>query len=317
MSEKRDKVSIITTYYNCEKFITTALNSISQQIISEDIDVEYIIVDDMSTDNSAQIVNEFVNSPNTFKNGIEVKLFQPNENLGCGGARKYGIDQATGDYFMFLDADDYYVNTDFVNRAYNDIKTYEADIVEYGIYINDATSGKQIKAGAPRQILIDNATVALIALFKDGLLRFNVWNKIYTSYIVHSYPYDTTRTYEDIRTIPFWIQNAAKIIVQPSIEVNWRANANSIIRSNNIETRLGTCTALAELCENFKNYPIIVNSLYSRAMIDFEAVLSGKNSDDPGFNELSALNTKMLKYVYPNDWEKITYNLENDKESGN
>ena len=45
-------------------------------------------------------------------------------------------------------------------------------------------------------------------------------------------------------------------------------------------------------------------------MIDLCAVLENKTSDDPGFNELSKLNTKLLSYIYPDNYKEITFNLD-------
>lgn len=306
----KKKVSIITTFYNDEVHLQYSLNSVANQSFdSNEIDVEYIIVDDNSTDNSHKIAEDIVNDVFN-KTYIEAKLLKTPENLGCGGARKFGIDNATGDYFMFLDADDYYLRPDFVYRAYNDIVSLEADIVEYGVVVNEPKVSKRRASAAPHQIVITNKEEALFSLIQEAKIRFSVWNKIYTADIVHSYPYDTTRTYEDIRTMPFWVANASKIVIQPTVEVNWRANNKSIIRNNAIETRVGTCKALCELCESFKDNYVILKALYTRAMIDFRAALDNRTSNDPGFNEISKYNTKMLSYLYPEHYQEFTYNIE-------
>ena len=92
------KVSIITTYYNAKDFILEAINSINQQIIPDDLEVEYVLVNDKSTDNSNEIVKSFISQHGNPK--IKYNFVEPEENLGCGGARKFGIDHASGDYFM-------------------------------------------------------------------------------------------------------------------------------------------------------------------------------------------------------------------------
>jgi hypothetical protein len=63
----------------------------------------------------------------------------------------------------------------------------------------------------------------------------------------------------------------------------------------------------------------IMKAMYGRAMVDLEAVLNGHSSKDPGYIEMSKLNTKMLKRIYPNNWKDFTfdieeYNLEQKKE---
>ena len=210
---------------------------------------------------------------------------------------------------MFLDADDYYISPTFVSRAYKDITFNKADIVEYGVLYNEL-NGNSIYMTVKEKIVINNGEEGVYNIFKDNKIKFNVWSKIYTRAIVESYPYSDTRTYEDIRTIPIWVKNANKIVIMPNVEINYRASFNSIIREDGLKTRIGTITAMTEMCEVFKNNRHIIKALYGRAMIDLCAVLENKTSDDPGFNELSKLNTKLLSYIYPDNYKEITFNLD-------
>lgn len=311
MSKKvLDKISVITTFYNAERFILQAVGSVNQQVI-DGFEVEYVIVDDKSPDKSREMLENFIQVQGNKK--IDYRVIEPDENLGCGGARKFGIDNSTGNYLMFLDADDYYINRDFIFRAYNTIKKERADIVEYGILFNQS-NGQQINNSARERIVIDNPVVAEIALFKDNLIKFNVWSKIYTRNIVNTLPYSTARTYEDVRTIPIWVANAKKIVIMPTPEINYRAATGSIIREDQIKTRLGTITAIAELFDKpfFNSNMHIMKAMYGRAMVDLEAVLHNHSCLDPGFNEMSRLNTKMLKYIYPNNWKELTFHLEDE-----
>lgn len=313
----KDIVSIITTCYNCSRFVAYAIHSILSQKTNDDFSIEYIIVNDASTDNTLDVINNSINNYlNTeHTNNIEIKIYTLEENKGCGGARKFGISKATGNYFMFLDADDYYIYDEFVLRARQDIINYNADIIDYGMKLN-LPSGEVVYNNVPNIVEITNdKTQQLVSLFKNNIIKFNVWSKIYTRAIVESYPYSDTRVYEDIRTVPVWIYNSTKIVAMPSIEINYRANNDSIIRKDNYETRLGTLTALYEMFMFFKDkeYDIqVLKAIYERAMIDFEFILDGHNSDDRYFNEASLLNTKMLAVLYPDDYQNLTYNIENN-----
>lgn len=312
--KKLDIISVITTFYNAEKFIFNTLNSVNQQII-EGFNFEYVLVDDKSPDKSREILENFIknNVPDDRKD--KWKIYEPEENLGCGGARKYGIDHAIGDYFMFLDADDYYMHTNFMLNAYNTITSENADVVEYGVMFNQM-NGQQINNTSPQKYVIeDNPSLAEISLFKDNLIKFNVWSKIYRRWVVESYPYSTSRTYEDVRTIPVWIANAHKIIIMPTTEINYRAAGGSIIRTDMIQTRLGTITAIAELFPRFKDDYRVLKAMYGRAMVDLEALLHNHSSNDAGFNEMSRLNTYMLSFIYPNNYKELTYNIDLEQEA--
>lgn len=303
-------VSIITTFYNAQSFVLNAVNSIYQQDFDPNIiNIEYIIVDDKSEDDSRKLVEQYIlDHP---KEGLQYKIVEPEKNLGCGGARKFGIENASGMYYMFLDADDYYIHTDFVERAVHDIEEDNADIVEYGIIFNQA-NGQQMNNTSPQKIVFDDIQTALVALYKDNLIKFNVWSKIYKKHIIDSYPYSTERTFEDVRTIPVWISNAKRVVIMPTPEINYRATGGSIIRNNDYATRLGTITAIAELFERFKDEYKILRAMYQRAMVDLEAVLHNHSSKDPAFNEMSKLNTYMLSYIYPDNYKEFTYNIDEE-----
>src|SRR5260221_9109636 len=89
-------VSVIIPVYNGSRFIIDALNSVKGQTHRQ---LECIVVDDGSTDNTADIVKEWIISDNRF-----IYLFQ--NNKGLSGARNKGLDHAKGNYIQFLDADD-------------------------------------------------------------------------------------------------------------------------------------------------------------------------------------------------------------------
>jgi len=310
MKEKKIKISVITTYYNDENTILYAIESVHSQILTDDYEIEHVIVNDCSTDNSETYVNKYLELKKFVSPNIIYKHVKTKKNLGCGGARKFGISKGTGQFFMFLDADDYYMNTNFVFNAANTIINENADIVEYGIKFN-YPDGTSKYLGAQEKIIIENnKKYALELLFNNGIIRFNVWSKIYTKQIVKSYPYSTERTYEDIRTIPYWVSNANKIIIIPTAEINYRANENSIIRTNKIETRLGTVKALCELMDTMPEE--CRWDIYERALIDLTIVLHGHTSNDEGFNEMSQYNTKMLSKLMPDKYKDITYNIEDE-----
>ena len=306
-----DKISIITTFYNAQTFIGNAIASVLGQKVPDGCEIEYVLVDDKSQDNSRNIVENIIN--NTSKENFKFKLVEPENNLGCGGARKFGIENATGNYFMFLDADDYYIHLDFVENAYNTITSENADVVEYGVIYNQQ-NGQQSNSTAPQKIVLTDPHDMEIALFKDNLIKFNVWSKMYTRKIVESYPYSTVRTFEDVRTIPVWISNCNKVVIMPIPQINYRAASNSIIRTNWVDTRLGTISAIAELFPRFKDDRQLLKAMYTRSMIDLEAIMNNKSSECEGFDEMSKLNTYMLKFIYPDKWKDLTYNVETDPE---
>lgn len=99
------KVSCILPVYNEEKVISNCLNSLLKQDIKE---IEIIVVDDGSTDNTVKIINEFVT------NNKNVRLFHQKHD-GPGSARNLGASNATGKIVVFPDADEEFP-TDYVSK---------------------------------------------------------------------------------------------------------------------------------------------------------------------------------------------------------
>lgn len=112
------KVSIVMPVYNKEKYIENTIKSILQQTFN---DWELLIVDDGSSDNSSFICDEFASSDNRFK------VFHI-ENGGVSHARNVGIENASGKYITFIDADDK-ISDDYIEDLYRYINNDFADMV--------------------------------------------------------------------------------------------------------------------------------------------------------------------------------------------
>lgn len=92
-----EKVSVITPIYNAEKYLRKTLESVFVQTYKN---IEIILVDDCSTDSSADIIKEYM------KNHSEIIYFLQETNQGAGAARNKALELATGRYVAFLDSDD-------------------------------------------------------------------------------------------------------------------------------------------------------------------------------------------------------------------
>lgn len=92
------KLSVIIPTYNAGDNIKRCLESILNQNLE---DVEVLVINDGSTDNSSEIINEYVN-----KNPEKI-IYYEKENTGVADTRNFGISKAKGKYILFIDADDY------------------------------------------------------------------------------------------------------------------------------------------------------------------------------------------------------------------
>ncbi len=118
------KVSVIVPVYNVEGYIEKCLNSLVNQTLQE---IEIIVVNDGSKDNSKRIIEKFIN---LYPQKI---VYLEKENGGLSDARNYGIPHAKGEYIAFLDSDDY-VNIDMYERMYQMAKRENSDMVQCNFY---------------------------------------------------------------------------------------------------------------------------------------------------------------------------------------
>lgn len=112
------KVSVIIPAYNSEQFIAETLDCLVNQTLK---DIEVIIVNDGSTDGTQNIIDSYCEKYDIFKSYIK-------ENGGVSKARNYGLERATGEYVVFLDADDTYTEAS-LEAFYHTAKKTGADLV--------------------------------------------------------------------------------------------------------------------------------------------------------------------------------------------
>ena len=120
------KVSVIIPVYNAEKTITDAINSVINQTIGFE-NIELILIDDKSTDNSKQVIKPF---DEKYEN---IKFIQLNENSGLPShPRNVGIENSTSPYLMFADNDDMLTPAS-CKTLYDAITSTDSDVVECSV----------------------------------------------------------------------------------------------------------------------------------------------------------------------------------------
>ena len=110
-------VTVIVPVYNCEPYIFETLRSIESQTFKN---IELIIIDDGSVDNSLSIIKKFV------QQSLIKPIVISNANQGLSKSRNLGIDIAKGDYIAFIDADDI-INPNHINNLVNQLTNFSLD----------------------------------------------------------------------------------------------------------------------------------------------------------------------------------------------
>jgi len=122
--ESKPLISIIVPVYNSEKYLKKCLDSLVGQTLS---DIEIIIINDGSPDNSQAIIDDYVSRYPEI-----IRAFSQ-ENRGQSAARNLGISRAAGEFLFFVDSDDY-IDTETCEKTYNKALCEDLDIVCFNFW---------------------------------------------------------------------------------------------------------------------------------------------------------------------------------------
>ena len=163
-------LSIIIPMFNCEAVITRCLDSLDYP------DSEIIVVDDGSTDRSAETVSQYITTHSN------VRLIHKS-NGGVSSARNVGIEACSGKYLMFIDADDYIV-PDGICRVIEIAESYSADSVVFGNITKNENSPVDKESVKDFSISIKVVEGSGAALKTYKVPDYLVWNSLFRRSVI-------------------------------------------------------------------------------------------------------------------------------------
>ena len=162
---KTPAISVITPIYNVKPFVSHCVESLMNQTFK---DVEFIFVDDASTDGSIDILGDIIGRYPTKM----VKIIHHERNMGLPAARKTGIAVASGEYVYNCDGDDW-VEPDILGAMYEAVTKSGADYAYCDYYLTYDHRERYMK-GPP----FKSSEEALRVGYLSGTAKYNVWNKL-------------------------------------------------------------------------------------------------------------------------------------------
>ena len=231
------KISAIVPVYKSEKYLEKCLDSILTQTLD---DVEVIIVNDGSPDNSQEIIDRYVE-----KYPEKIKAFVQ-ENKGQAAARNAALEYATGEFISFVDSDDF-LEVNAYKRAYRNATENNLDIVCFGMYEvkfgeKEATDYKYVTCDDVRKLYILNESSPCNKIIRRSLLEEN--NLRFTE----------NRIYEDFELIPQFALYTDKIGYIDECLYNYVIHHGSTMRQKEYNKKLACIFDVAEtLKEKFYN----------------------------------------------------------------
>ncbi len=244
-------ISIIVPVYNVEPYLERCINSILGQTYAN---LEILLINDGSTDNSGVICDEYA------KKDTRIKVVHKN-NGGVSSARNLGLEVATGEYIGFIDSDDYIEPTMF-EELYNKAKTENADMAICGfkqVHVNGITKVNNVDftISWEKENIIKN-------YFTQGVVKELMYapvNKLYKKTFIGNLRFcEKYRMGEDILFLFQCIEKMNKIACVDGVFYNYVMRENSAMTSPFSQKRLEYIYAIREI-ENIciEKHPYAVN----------------------------------------------------------
>ncbi len=255
------KVSVIVPVYNTEKYVERSIISLMEQTLS---DVEFIIIDDGSTDKSAEVVNNvIIRYPNLFERITFIKR----ENRGVAATRAEGIDIARGEYIIHCDSDDY-CNKDMLHKMYSVAKEKDLDILVTD-FILDFGSTQILQS---QKNVIGNNCVSLLL---RGDLDVSLSNKLIKKALYIENDVRVINGFnmgEDFCTILRLVYFAKKIDYLEIVSFYYNKYNNSSATSHYSEKSLNDLVGVVIFVENFLRERKVYND-YSKDFFEYKIIV--------------------------------------------
>lgn len=219
-------VSIIIPVYNVELYIRQTMDSLLSQNMEH---IEIIAVDDGSTDNSLQILKEYE------KKDSRVRVFCQ-KNKYAGVARNVGIDNAKGEYLIFVDSDDFF-SENLARDAYFTAKMKNADIVLFGAnHFNNVTGKYDDAKWLLKAYLAPNKKTFCYKDCKETLYEITTpcpWTKIFRrEFVIESgLYYQEIQNTNDLYFVYTALAKAKRITVLDKKLVNYRVGITTSLQA--------------------------------------------------------------------------------------
>jgi len=229
-----DLISVIVPVYNMEKYLPKCIDSLVNQTYPN---LEIILIDDGSTDNSGRICDDYAEK---HKNIVVVHT----NNQGQWHARNVGLDICEGDYIGFVDSDDY-VDYDMFEVLYVNAIEFDAEIS--GCYAHHITERKEeiLESCTNRKKIFINISDFIFDVFTNREINISIWNKLYKRQVVENVRFSKLFTAEDVSVVIPICKNAKKIIVQESRKYYYN------IRSENTTNKITNSTSIINLNKTY------------------------------------------------------------------
>ena len=280
------KVSVIVPVYNVENYLEKCLESLVRQTLK---DIEIIVVNDGSTDNSLDIAKRYENKYSNI-----LKVFSK-KNGGLSDARNFGLKYAKGKYIAFVDSDDY-VKDDMFLKMYNYAVKYDLDVV---------VSDTIIKTDSSEYVLKSNLNYSSATLNNYVIAYPMACIRMIRKDVLKDFEFKKGIFYEDLEAMPSLVLRTSKIGFIDYAGYYYVQRAGSIMKQREFNSKLLNIFDVLDINKKrliFK-YPAEVEYLYITHLLR-SATLRFLGYEDS--NDYLIRIRKIMREEFPN-WKNNAY----------
>ena len=218
-------ISIILPVYNSEPFLKRCLSSIAKQTYRN---FEVLIVDNASPDDSLSIAEEFAASDTRFK------VFHRETNGGAAAARNLALDHAQGEYYAFVDSDDW-IGPELLEAFITNAIKYDADITITSGYYREYADKCKIIETIRSDVTVLTKEKAMRELIVTGGINHMLWTKLFKKCLFDGMRFSEGNTLEDHELVWRLFSNAEKFVVIPCCYYHYYQFSNSVTHSHSLK----------------------------------------------------------------------------------
>lgn len=300
MDKKDFLFSIIVPVYNTSKYVEKCLKSIEKAI---DTDCEVIIVNDGSTDNSEEIIKNYIAKlPKKYKDNF---VYTKKKNKGLADTKNVGIELSRGEFISVIDSDDY-ISEDFYTVARKYVKDY--DVIIYDLYVIFEKDKKQNYTSRAYRDYIEDDLIS----FMNGAMSGSSCNKIIKKTLYKGHTFPVGKEYEDVAVTPFIISEAKNIKYVPYPMYYYLQREKSIVASNTYASAFyKICNNISEVLKgkDLDKYKYVINEfLVVRTLENLDSDMNeNKDKFIQNLEKFKKKNNSIIKYSLDNN---LMYELE-------
>lgn len=284
-SDKMPLISVIVPVFNVESYIERCIQSLIAQSY---VNIEIIIVDDGSTDNSGKICDMYG------ERDLRVKVIHK-LNGGLADARNVGIREAAGEYIAFTDSDDW-VAENYISELYKLLIQTDSDIAVCK-FKRVSNEGEILLANSEEYQIYSNEDAIKQLLYQK--ISSSACGKLYKIDLWDEVRFPIQKLYEDVEPVYYVFRKCERVVCTNKILYLYFYRKSSIVNQKFTIRKMDYVENCKKLLENIKvDYPQFENAAISRLMWAEVHVLVHMDAPKKYLNEYTMLMNDIKKFRF-------------------